>query len=160
MDPLAACQWRSSAWPSSSRSGRALRDLRGLVTTPMALLVAAVFVVASVWAIASFPRALQRPAAVEAPPLTADQQIELERWWDVQPKAPSFPFAMDGAKVLIVEFADFQCPHCRQMYFAYKPIMEKQLAAHPKDVKFLFKTWPLSSGCNASVPGVHFSATC
>jgi predicted DsbA family dithiol-disulfide isomerase len=46
------------------------------------------------------------------------------------------------------------------MYFSYKPILDKYLAEHPKDVKFIFKTWPLSNGCNASVAGVHFSATC
>ena len=62
--------------------------------------------------------------------------------------------------MLIVEFADFQCPHCRQMYFAYKPILDKYPAEHPKDVKFIFKTWPINSNCNASVPGINFVASC
>ena len=73
---------------------------------------------------------------------------------------PSFPVSNDGAKVLIVEFADFQCPHCRQMYIPYKPILDKYLAAHPNDVKFVFKTWPINSNCNPNVPGVNFVASC
>jgi protein-disulfide isomerase len=94
-------------------------------------------------------------------PLTAEQQGELERWWAVQPAASAnFPYANDGAKVLIVEFADFQCPHCKQMYLAYKPILERKLAEHSKDLKFIFKTWPISSKCNPTVPGINFPATC
>jgi protein-disulfide isomerase len=46
------------------------------------------------------------------------------------------------------------------MYYAYKPILDKYLAQNSKDVVFVFKNWPLSSGCNAAVSGVHFSASC
>ena len=78
----------------------------------------------------------------------------------MQTAPPAFPYANDGAKVLIVEFADFQCPHCRQMYIGYKPILDRFLAEHPTDVKFIFKTWPINSNCNASVPGINFVASC
>jgi protein-disulfide isomerase len=46
------------------------------------------------------------------------------------------------------------------MYLAYKPILDRYLAQRPKDVKFIFKTWPISSKCNPNVPGVNFPATC
>jgi uncharacterized membrane protein/protein-disulfide isomerase len=146
--------------PLSSLPRRAGRDLGALFATPIALVVAAAFVFGGLWAAVSFPRTVERPVVVDAPPLAADQRSEFERWWDMQPKLPNFPFANDDAAVLVVEFADFQCPHCRQMYFAYKPVLEKYLSSRPKDVKFIFKPWPLSARCNASVPGVHFSATC
>ena len=112
------------------------------------------------WAASAFPREEIRPVVAAAPPLTATEAAEFERWWDVQPATPGFPYANDGAKVLIVEFADFQCPHCRQMYLPYKPILDRYLAEHPNDVKFIFKTWPINSNCNASVPGVNFVASC
>src|SRR3954447_701276 len=137
-----------------------LRDLRTLVSTPAPLIATLVFIAAVSWLVTSFPSAAEPPAVVEAPPLSADQRTELARWWDLQPRVAQFPYGNDGAKVLVLEFADFQCPHCRQMYFAYKPVLDKYLTGHAQEVKFIFKTWPLSSGCNPSVPGVHFSATC
>src|SRR5215471_7020739 len=139
---------------------RALRDAWILVSTPLALVIAIVFVAASSWGMTAFPREVDRPAQQQLPSVTDDQRSELEKWWDMQPTLPNFPFDNNGAKVLIVEFADFQCPHCRQMYFAYQPVIEKYLQSQPKDVKFLFKTYPLNSNCNPSVPGVNFVASC
>ena len=45
-----------------------------------------------------------------------------------------------NAAVTIVEFSDFQCPHCKDA----QPALEKLLAAHP-EVKFVFQNFPLSS---------------
>jgi protein-disulfide isomerase len=43
------------------------------------------------------------------------------------------------AAVTIVEFSDFQCPHCKDA----QPAIEKLLAAHP-DIKFVFQNYPLA----------------
>ena len=152
----------ASSVPMSSLPKRILTDMRVLVATPLALVIALLFVAGTAWGVTVFPRNdAEKPVIPQAPPLTAEQRTEFERWWDMQPVKPSFPFSNDGAKVLIVEFADFQCPHCKQMYFAYKPILDKYLASNSKDVKFIFKTWPLAPGCNASINGpAHFTATC
>src|SRR5215207_6577774 len=154
----------ASSVPMSSLPKRLLTDMRVLVATPLAIVIALLFVAGTAWGVSAFPRESERPAvaaaAVPSAPLSAEQQGELERWWAMQPASPNFPYPNDGAKVLIVEFADFQCPHCKQMYATYKPILDRMLAQHPKDVKFIFKTWPISSKCNASVPGINFPATC
>ncbi len=42
------------------------------------------------------------------------------------------------AAVTIVEFSDFQCPHCKEA----QPAVEKILTAHP-EVKFVFQNYPL-----------------
>jgi protein-disulfide isomerase len=43
------------------------------------------------------------------------------------------------APVTIVEFSDFECPHCKEA----QPAVEKLLAAHP-EVKFVFQNFPLA----------------
>lgn len=45
-----------------------------------------------------------------------------------------------GAPVLIVEFADFQCPACR----AARPLVEEALKKHDGQVRLVFKNFPLS----------------
>ena len=146
--------------PMAKLPSRAIADLRVMVATPVALIIALLFVAGAAWTASAFPRETERPVVALPPPLSAKQQAELEAWWDVQPKSSNFPYDNAGARVLIVEFADFQCPHCKQMYFAFKPILDQQLAEHPNDVKFVFKTWPIHSACNANVPGANFPATC
>jgi protein-disulfide isomerase len=43
------------------------------------------------------------------------------------------------AKVTVVEFSDFQCPHCRELYETLKTVIPE----HP-DVRFVFKDYPLT----------------
>jgi len=45
-----------------------------------------------------------------------------------------------GAPVLLVEFADFQCPACR----AARPIVEEALKKHEGQTRLVFKNFPLS----------------
>lgn len=44
-----------------------------------------------------------------------------------------------NAKVTIIEFSDFQCPYCKRG----KETMDAVLKAYPKDVKVVFKHYPL-----------------
>ena len=90
--------------------------------------------------------------------LTAQQRAEFETWWEAQPKIP-LPFENEGAKVLIVEFTDLQCPFCRQKYIETKPILDKY-AANPKDVKLILKHWPINPACNAGVSRILHPAAC
>ena len=82
-------------------------------------------------------------AAAQTPALTAEQRAQFEQFWDAQPKV-NLPFDNDGAKVLIVEFTDLQCPFCRQKYIEVTPIIEKY-AANPRDLKFILKHWPINT---------------
>jgi protein-disulfide isomerase len=44
-----------------------------------------------------------------------------------------------NAKITVVEFSDFQCPHCRELYETLKTVIPE----HP-DVRFVFKDYPLT----------------
>jgi len=44
-----------------------------------------------------------------------------------------------GAKVTIVEFANFQCPFCMRGWMKMKDVLEK----HPAEVRYIFKNFPL-----------------
>lgn len=129
-----------------------------MLTTPLAVIVALLFVVAAASGVTLFPQPTERPVVPEAPPLSDQQQTEFERWWDMQPRV-ALPFPSDGAKVEVVEFSDLQCPACRAQYFAYEPIFAKY-ADRPTDVKLEMKMFPLNAGCNPSVPGVVHPAAC
>jgi uncharacterized membrane protein/protein-disulfide isomerase len=141
----------------SSLPKRGLRDLGALISSPLALVVALLFLGGTASAVAVFPRPTERPV-VQIEPLAQDQRTELERWWDVQPKV-EMPYSNDGARVLLVKFNDYQCPPCRATYFAYESIIEKY-KDRPKDFKYELKHYPLDPSCNASVGNLVHPAAC
>jgi len=57
-------------------------------------------------------------------------QLEIE-------KSPSRGAAV--AKVTIVEFSNFECPHCRRSWMKIKELLGK----HPQDLRYVFKHFPL-----------------
>ena len=149
----------ASSVPMSSLPKRALRDMRVLVATPLAIVIALLFVGGTAWGFSAFPRAVERPVAVQLPPVTDAQRAELEQWWNVQPVVNNFPIANNGVKVLIVEFADFQCGACKTQYLNTQPILDKY-KNRPNDVRFELHHWPISSLCNPTVPSPVHPASC
>lgn len=81
---------------------------------------------------------------------------------EVDPNAPMW--GNPEAKVTVVEFSDFECPHCRRAAFHLKPI----LAEFKKDIRFVFYHFPIDKRCNERVEGdfhqkaclASFAATC
>lgn len=142
--------------PMSGLPARAVRDVRVMAGRPIALIVALLFIGGATVAVVAFPRAQQGAAVAQAPApaLTVDQRSEFERWWDLQDKV-DVPYSKDGAKVLIVKFNDYQCPPCKQTYFAFEPILARY---KPSDVKLLTKHFPLDPACNPAVGLLHPAA--
>jgi uncharacterized membrane protein/protein-disulfide isomerase len=141
---------------------RATRDLRMLVSSPMALGVATLFVVGATALVALFPRPVHATTAVTAAPpvaIAAQQQSEFEKWYSALPRVP-IAVPNDGAKVLIVKFNDYQCPPCRATYEQYKPIIAKYQGQYPGKVKFVTKDYPLEPECNANTPAGQHLAAC
>jgi len=78
-----------------------------------------------------------KAAAANAAP---DPAIDPTKVYDI-PIEKSPVRGPKDAPVTIVEFSDFQCPFCAEA----KPLLEQVLQAYPKDVKLVFKQFPLGS---------------
>lgn len=150
----------ATTFPMTTLPRRAARDTRTLVSSPVALVVLLLLVAGAGSLMAFFPREGapdQAPAAADFPPLTDQQRVQLEQWWDVQPRV-DLPVSADGAKVLIVKFSDYQCPGCRAAHQGYKGMLEKYAA--DGRVKQVLKHYPLEPECNPGAPGGNHFASC
>jgi uncharacterized membrane protein/protein-disulfide isomerase len=157
----------ATRFPMSTLPSRAIRDLRALATSPLALAVILLFLGAAASALAFFPRDTfheassgggQAPVATAAMALTPEQRAQVEQQFDAAPRA-IVPVDPGGAAVLIVKFHDYQCPPCRRTYEEYKPILAQYAAQYPGKVKYVEKDYPLDPECNPNTPnGGHLMA--
>jgi uncharacterized membrane protein/protein-disulfide isomerase len=144
----------------ASLPGRLGGDLSGVFSSPSAMGLGALWVVASIALIALFPREAIREPGAPAPvvPIEALDQAQLDEWhkWiDAQPRVPAAaPPA--GVKVLVLKFNDYQCPACRMTYMAYKDIFAKYEASNPGAFRYETRDFPLESECGLG--GIHASA--
>jgi uncharacterized membrane protein/protein-disulfide isomerase len=147
----------ATSFPMTTLPRRIPRDVRAFISSPVALVLALLFVAGAGTVIASFPgEQAAHPAPAPLKALNDQQRADLAKWWDLQPKLES-PIPMDGAKVMVVVFSDFQCPHCRAAHDAYKPILAKYGSSQ---VRFVLKHFPLEGECNSFAPGGGHSAAC
>jgi uncharacterized membrane protein/protein-disulfide isomerase len=155
------------SYPMTSLPRLAARDLRRLVTAPLALALALVLLGGAAGAVALFPRegapgAAQssQPGGTEATQAAGNTAgpSEFQKWYEQQPVAdPGVP--AEGAKVLVVKFNDYQCPACGQSYRDYRPIFAKYETSHPGVVRQVTRDYPLEPECNFNVPtGSHHAA--
>jgi len=153
----------ATTFPMTTLPRRAVRDLRVFATSPLAIIVVVLLFAGAGSTLAFFPReaAAAPGAAAAAAPATAPTQAqvsEFERWYTSQLRVPLVE-PMQGAKVLVIKFNDFQCPACGQSYLQYKPIFAKYEAEHPGEVRLVLKDYPLNKDCNdALVQTIHPAA--
>jgi protein-disulfide isomerase len=150
----------ATSFPMTTLPRRAARDLRVLVSNPLAIGIVVLFFAGAASTLAFFPRegGLVSGAA-PTPDVTQDQRSELERFMATAPRVP-LVVPREGAKVLIVKFNDFQCPACGQTYLQYKPILAKYEASNPGAVKMVLKDYPLNRDCNDAIQQTLHPAAC
>jgi uncharacterized membrane protein/protein-disulfide isomerase len=137
-------------------------DIGGVVTSPGAMGLSALWLLGSLALVALFPReairedgtvAAAAPVPIEV--LDEAQLAEWHKWIDAQQRQPqALPPA--GVKVLVLKFNDYQCPACRMTYLAYKDIFTKYEAQYPGVFKYETRDFPLESECGLG--GVHGAA--
>jgi uncharacterized membrane protein/predicted DsbA family dithiol-disulfide isomerase len=152
---LFVVSWMATSVPMTTLPQRAVRDSSALAKSPAALIVTVLLLAGAWFVVASFPharsgaQAAQETAAQETapayPPLTPEQRLQVEQWYDVQPVV-EVPIDKGTAKVLVVKFNDYQCPPCRQTYNEYKGILSKYTPGGT--VKYVVKHFPLELECN------------
>ncbi len=157
----------ATSLPMLSLPRRAVQDVKVLVASPLALVLAIVWLGGGAATVAFFPREATAAAATPgeaaeeaaAVPVSQDQRSELERHMATSLREP-LAIQNDGAKVLVVKFNDYQCPACGQSYQAYKPVLVKYAASHPGQVKLVVKDYPLNADCNSAVRTQFHTAAC
>jgi uncharacterized membrane protein len=152
----------TTPFPMTTLPRRAARDLRAFVSSPVAIVVAVLFLAGAASTLAFFPREaalIARTPPPQAPPPTQSQQSEFERFMTATPRVP-IVVPREGAKVLIVKFNDFQCPPCRNSHMAYKPILAKFAMEHPGEVRYVLKDYPLDAACNANITSTIHPSAC
>ena len=60
------------------------------------------------------------------------------------------------APVVLVEFSDFECPHCKRLSEALKAAAARE----PKLFRYHFKHYPMDSSCNRNLEGVMHERAC
>ena len=82
------------------------------------------------------PAAQQPSGPVAEAPVTQEPQYVR---YDIPTEG--FPsFGPEDAKIVIVEFSDFQCPYCRRFHDeTYQPLLE----AYPGQIRFVYRNLPL-----------------
>lgn len=68
--------------------------------------------------------------------------------------ASAFSVGPASARVTVVEFVDFQCPFCKEMTRTFRTIMKRY---EKKDVRFVFRHFPLTSIHPAALTAAHAS---
>ena len=56
-------------------------------------------------------------------------------------------FGKEDAKIVIVEFSDFECPYCKRAAQTLKPILKQ----YKDKIKFVFMNYPLDQSCNPAM---------
>jgi len=150
----------ATTFPMTTLPRRAARDLRVLVSNPLAIGIVVLFFAGAASTLAFFPReGGVVSGSAPTPEVTQDQRSELERFMATAPRVP-LVVPREGAKVLIVKFNDFQCPACGQTYLQYKPILAKYEASNPGAVKMVLKDYPLQRDCNDAIQQTLHPAAC
>lgn len=152
----------TTPFPMTTLPRRAVRDLRVFIGSPVAIIVAVLFLGGAASTLAFFPRegsGTTSATPASAPAATQAQQSEFERFMTATPRVP-IVVPREGAKVLIVKFNDFQCPPCRNSHMAYKPILAKYAMEHAGEVRFVLKDYPLDAECNANVASTIHPSAC
>jgi uncharacterized membrane protein/protein-disulfide isomerase len=149
----------TNSTPLTRLPARLLTDLKSSLARPVALIAAIIFVAGTASAVAFFPTEEEAAAAAGSQTTSTasgDVRENFAKAWAAQERK-DLGIPLDGAKVIVVKFNDFECPTCRQYEQFYKPVLDKLATSHPGAVKYVIKDFPWNRDCNfnsnGTIPG-------
>jgi protein-disulfide isomerase len=87
---------------------------------------------------------------ISAKPAAQGPQLDPNKVYDIP--AANSPFKGPAkAPVVMTLFSDFQCPFCGQV----PPLIDQVLKTYPKEVKFVYKEFPLTTIHQNALPAAH-----
>ena len=96
-------------------------------------------------------------------PLTLEQiKEQMPRFYADYLSSPvvQVPFADEDVPgdtpITIIEFSDYECPHCRRAFFEMAALAEK----YPQDLRIIHRNFPLSSACNPAIESAGHAHAC
>lgn len=106
------------------------------------------------------------PSWLPAPTRMTRQEIfrtnpQFYEWYTSQPVVdpPDHGGNVEGpgdAPLELVEFSDFECPHCARAHVVLKDVLPR----YKNEVKFVFRYFPLSNECNDAMPARGHEHAC
>jgi protein-disulfide isomerase/uncharacterized membrane protein len=140
-----------AAWFQASplrQAGRRLADRWRMVSNHPGLATAAVGTVVGVFVVSGWLGAQTR--------LTREQVFrsnpQFYDWYTEQPVIETpieggYASGPQDAPIQLVEFSDFECPHCAMAYVRLKDLLSR----YEKQVRFIYHSFPLSNDCNSAI---------
>jgi len=104
------------------------------------------------------PRAQLVQQALYSPEFLASWQkapVEILKISPADAAQPDYALGDSAAPITIVEFSDYQCPHCQLASHWVTELMDR----YQGKIKFIFKNYPLDQNCNPLItqPGHQFA---
>jgi protein-disulfide isomerase len=107
------------------------------------------------------------PSWLGAPTRMTRQEVfkanpEFYDWYTGQPIVDNMPHdggnteGPENAPITIVEFSDFECPHCGRAHVTLKDVLPR----FANEVRFVFHYFPLNSDCNDAIPNRGHEHAC
>ena len=91
--------------------------------------------------------------------LKADNEAAFIDWQMTEPVSfshpPIFRVGPESSPMILVEFADFLCPHCQTV----SPLIHQFLKIHP-NISFHFYSYPLDKTCNPEIKSGPLGLSC
>ena len=84
-------------------------------------------------------------------PVVAVQSIKQTSWGSILTSPPARQTGDPNAKVVIVEYSDFQCPSCALV----EPTIHQLLEIYKGKIRFIYKYYPLTRIHKNAMPAAH-----